>query len=344
MEHAGGTRRLAAPPDAPSLAAVDESVYLRPPQFFFERGRLGPYSSGRWIWLTLLASAAGLALHALSGSTLSTGFFLPYVVGAGATPIVIRSCFDRLNRWATTAPAFLEREPREFETWLQAELTAFEIHGPLWLSGLLLAAAAFWLHRVPIGTVRLATDAPVALFAAAVAGFTSGVAAHCLFLFSRIIWRLGDRPLLVQAHAHGVRSIGQLLALVFLLSSVLWGLVSSTLFWHGLNSHLAYLAMWYPVLALTCFVGCQVPLHAQMVAYKRRRTAEIEAAIRSVERKGLANLSEGEREYIEFLEGKLVRVDQLPEWPFGWEALATVALSGVTTLLPLAPALFAGPR
>ena len=174
--------------------------------------------------------------------------------------------------------------------------------------------------------------------------FMAGVALYYVVAFSYAIWRLGDFPVTVEHHQAGVRGVGDLMAICWMSAAIIWGAFTSTAFKNRfIGEDLQAFADWHcPVfwlcvlpgtLIIISFVVCQLPLHDQMLAYKRRELGRIEDLLGKLLRR-MGELNEEEMQRVKFLEGRTVAVAKLPEWPFDWRSLLWVSAASISFLFP----------
>lgn len=88
------------------------------------------------------------------------------------------------------------------------------------------------------------------------------------------------------------------------------------------------------VFIIGSFVGSMIPLHRQMVRYKRREIAKINASISEILAHRYASLSGNQRDALKFMEERATRIDALPEWPFRVSSLIGVTVSSLLSLTP----------
>ena len=179
----------------------------------------------------------------------------------------------------------------------------------------------------------------------ALSAFVAGLGLYTVFEASRLIFRLGDgtHRILVKSHKFGIVSTGSMLlecyfvialvCAVYYLSAITGAksLVSDFKYW---NPPLWMLTVPTAVFIFSSFIICQIPLHKQMVRYKRNKLAEVERRLDDLKPKFERSLTTKLREEIKFNEDKRLEILSLPEWPFGLKAMLGAIGSSVTVVLP----------
>jgi hypothetical protein len=166
--------------------------------------------------------------------------------------------------------------------------------------------------------------------------FLCGVAMAGLFFLSRAIWRLGRYPVVVTPHRFGVLSTGELLKKCFTVVALIWMVFSSCATGHMRARYvlLAFFAVPHVLFFLGAFVMCQLPLHKRMIESKGGMLLDLDKLQASLRPRQREDLTPERRQQLEFCSRVYREVYRLPEWPFDWRALTTVAVSGVTAIAP----------
>jgi hypothetical protein len=288
------------------------------------------------------------------------GLCLPIAFGLVSVPLAFTFAHSRFVQWAYTASTFLvahgaeERsavEDKKIQQWVLGQLSFFNVPKGVCSKGacataIILAAwtlLSFYLgdyfsyfnlwQRVFVGTLMT------------LSAFLAGLGLHAIFQASRLICRLGDGRyrIVVKSHKFGILGTGRMLlecyfvialvCAVYYLSAITGerSLISDLKFW---NPPLWMLSVPTAVFVLSSFIICQIPLHKQMIRYKRDKLAKIERRLDELKAKSESSLTTALSEEIKLNKEEKLEILSLPEWPFGLKGTFAAILSSVTVVLP----------
>jgi hypothetical protein len=283
------------------------------------------------------------------------GLCIPVAFGLVSVPFAFRFAHHRFVEWAQTANSFVvahgkdERsadEDKDVQQWLLAQLSFFAGSRDMYLTGLMLSVWA--LLAFYLGDYFSYMNAWQMAFVCGLIGlsaFVAGLGLHAIYGASRLIWRLGDgtHRILVRGHKFGILSTGRMLLqcyFVIALVCMVYYLSAVT----GERSFLSELKFWNPPVwmlvlptagfILASFVVCQIPLHKQMVTFKRNELAKVERRLDELKKRFEKTFTGKLREEIKFHEDRRLEILSLPEWPFGLKGMLGAIGSSVTVVLP----------
>jgi hypothetical protein len=283
------------------------------------------------------------------------GLCIPIAFGLVSVPFTFRFAHDRFVEWAQTANSFVvahgkdERsadEDKEVQQWILAQLSFFAGSRDMYLTGLMLSV--WTLPAFYLGGYFSYLNAWQMAFICCLIGlsaFVAGLGLHAVYGATRLIWRLGDGSyrILVKDHKFGILSTGRMLLQCFFVI----GLVCTVYYLSAVTgepSSLSDFKLWNPpvwMLVLPTagfifgsFVICQIPLHRQMVTFKRNELAKVERRLDELKSKFEKTFTGKLREEIKFHEDKRLEILSLPEWPFGLKGMLGAIGSSITVVLP----------
>lgn len=319
-----------------------------PPPLFLDR----TVFKGRVTWLTTtfvigaLFAAGSLATFWRAGEPtfLTTAFFLS--LGAMIVPLGVKIGHAMLQALARQLDVFLvpvEGGEKAGSWFLGAMAKRLRQMGVVYA-----AAAAFGVLSLVAfakGGVLEFSDTGEAgwnwlriqmVATVALGGFMSGSGLALMVMMGSLIWELDRFQVRLAPHPFGVCVIGQTLLKIYAMIAVIWLVFSSSAI-VGLREAevpLSALAGLSLVMFVVSFPLCLLPVHNRMIAEKQRlvvnayarleKLAEVDLKQRDEDH--LRRYAEARREYQEALD--------LPEWPFGWKALAALTTSGLVSNLP----------
>ena len=253
-----------------------------------------------WFW-TLWASVFGL----ISGISLVIashradprsylGICLPIAFGFISVPTAFKFAHARLVAWAQNVNTFAVRddapltlENLEPKNWVLHELSFFGGSVRMYATGIILglwSLFAFYLGSYFDGLTELEIGYLCCLIA--LSGGLAGFGLDAIFGTSRLIWRFGRRyRIVVREHKFGVLSTGRILgdcylavALVAMIyySSAILGLKHLPGDLTCKNPPLLMLSAPTLIFIFASFIVCQIPLHIQMINYKKNQLTDIE--------------------------------------------------------------------
>jgi hypothetical protein len=289
------------------------------------------------------ATLAAIAALLLGSSLLAwpgdlRGFLrqiVPVVAGMTLVPPAIRYCYDKLAAWHGTMPRFLRTSPTRFAGWLALERRLATNYPVASATGLLLVTLVL-VSSPALARGLSAREGIDVCLVSALGAYVAGVALYYVAAFGMAIWRLGDFPVIVEAHQLGIRSVGRLMATTWSIAACLWFLytLSGTTPTGVRIGPVLMLAGPTAALLLGSFVICQIPLHRRMLEYKDAQLERLQALMLELHEKGIDQLSGEELGRMKLLEERAAVVSALPEWPFQWSAFVRVASLSVSFILP----------
>jgi hypothetical protein len=283
------------------------------------------------------------------------GLCLPVSFGLVSVPFAFKFAHHRFIEWAQTVNTFLvthgndERtadKDKDVRQWVFGQLSFFGASIGMYMTGLILALwtlLAFYLGEY----FSYLSGWPLAFICSLIAlsAFVAGLGLYAIFGASRLIWRLGDGTyrILVKSHKFGILSTGRMLLecyFVIALVCMVYYLSAIT----GERSFLSDFKFWNPpvwmlvlptsVFILGTFIICQIPLHKQMVMYKRDELTKVENRLDELKKRFEKNLTSKLRDEIKYHEERRLEILGLPEWPFGLRGILGAIGSSVTVVLP----------
>ena len=281
------------------------------------------------------------------------GLCLPIATGLLLIPYAFRFAHRRFVEWTANVASFAQAASsgptapgQAADRWILSELSFFNGSPPMYGAGLCLAAwtlSAFYLggYLSNLGVLQLSFFCILTTLSASLAG--AGL--YAIFCGARLIWRLGDGRyrILVRGHKFGILSTGRLLGeiyfviacicMVYDLSAVLGerDLYAGFNYW---NPPLWMLVIPTAVLIVAAFIYCQVPLHRQMVAFKKSELTRVETRLDRIELDDEQGTSSERQAFIRFYEDRRKEILSLPEWPFGLTGIFGTIGSSITAGLP----------
>jgi len=172
----------------------------------------------------------------------------------------------------------------------------------------------------------------------------AGFGLDAIFATGRLIWRFGRRyRIVVRGHKFGVLSTGRVLGHCFLAvaivamiyySSAIFGLKHLPADLTYRNAPLLMLSAPTLIFIFASFVVCQIPLHIQIIEYKRNQLTDIERILDQLKTRINDNIGSILQRQIGFFENRRTQIMALPEWPFGFSALLAAIGSSIVPVLP----------
>ena len=264
-------------------------------------------------------------------------------------PYALHLCSEAFLDWARSAEGFVKvAERNRLIQWHNTELTFFAGTRPMLVASLVFAGMAAFAYDEG-GFRRDFTLAgwiwlECIVFASA---FMAGCGLWVMCCAGVAIWRLGARfvdSTIVRAGRFGVLSTGRMLAFCWAVIGAVWFMYTLSALFGPDHKELSQVLRSYPVLLLAvptlplicgAFIGCQIPLHKGMIAYKKREIRHVERRLDEIMSDDIAILAKEKREEIEFLRRRLDELENLPDWPFSVTSLASVGGSSIMAVLPV---------
>jgi hypothetical protein len=306
-----------------------------------------------WTVFTLLVGTSiAIAFHSPEPRPY-LGLCLPIAAGFLMIPYAARFGHRRLLEWAANVSSFAVAASPAATTpgqgadqWVLSELNFFKGSPRMYGAGLCLTAwtlSAFYLggYFSNLDTLQLAFFCVLVTLSASLAG--AGLCA--IFCATRMIWRLGDGRyrILVRDHKFGVLSTGRLLGETYFVVACICMVydVSAVLGERNLYADFKYSnpPLWMLVVPTAVFIAatficCQVPLHRQMVAFKKTELTRVETRLDQLKSDDEQRISSEQWTYIQFYEDRRKEILSLPEWPFGLKSVLGTVVSSITAGLP----------
>lgn len=317
------------------VSAHDGLLYL---YYDLRIGRGSP----RLVWLLVAATLTVLALvFALTGDRavfLMTG--MPLAIGVGMTPFALQAGLRDVVAWMEGLPSFVCADPDEIEEWVKSwrvgmrTAAQFRSAGVVFIVWALLAylGGSFFDG---LSVAEVSALAVIIIFAA----FTGGIGIWSLVFVARMVFAAGRFEVVVDNHKFGVLSTGGMLTRIYVLGASVWFVITVSAAWNFESTWKTLLAIAFPnaLIILGSFVLSQFPLHRAMLDYKRSEALRLQGLIRDALAASLDDLGTDGRSRVDFLQKQLDKTLALPEWPFGWKALTSVAISWLaSTIVPIA--------
>jgi hypothetical protein len=300
----------------------------------------------------LFAMASCVIASYMSEPRQYLGLCLPVAVGLLSVPFAFRFAHRRFIDWARTVNSFADRVGRhsadqnDAEKWVLAQLSFFAGSAGMYWTGL--GLLVWTLLAFYVGDYFSNLNAlQIAFFCilTTLSAFLAGLGLYAIYEASRLIWRLGDGTfrISVKAHKFGVLGTGRMLGecyfvialvcMVYYTSAVLGQkhLFSDFKYW---NPPMLMLVLPTAGFILFSFISCQVPIHRQMVIFKKNELARIEHKLDQLKLQIDKSLTSKLREDIKFYEDRRVETLSLPEWPFGFRGMLGAVGSSITVVLP----------
>jgi hypothetical protein len=311
-----------------------------------------------WFW-TLWTSVFAL----LSGISLAIawqredprsylGMCLPIAFGFISVPAAFKFCHARLVAWAQNVNTFAVRDDApltlknvEPKNWVLHELSFFGGSVGMYAAGIILGSwslFAFYLGNYFDGLTE--REAGYLCCLIALSAGLAGFGLDAIFRTSRLIWRFGrNYRIVVREHKFGVLSTGRALGHCFLAVAVVAMIYYSSAIL-GLkhlpgdltyrNAPLLMLSAPTLIFIFASFVVCQIPLHLQMIDYKKNQLTDIETILDQLKTRINDDISSMLQRQVGFFEGRRAQIMTLPEWPFGFNGLLTAIGSSIVPLVP----------
>jgi hypothetical protein len=280
------------------------------------------------------------------------GLCLPVAVGLLSVPFAFRFAHRRFIEWARNVNSFADRpgdhstDQQDAEKWVLTQLSFFAGSAGMYWTGLALSVwtlFAFYLGHY-FSNLNVLQIAFVGILTA-LSAFVAGLGLYAIYEASRLIRRLGDGTfrISVKGHKFGVLSTGRMLGecyfvialvcMVYYTSAVLGQrhLFSDFRYW---NPPMLMLVLPTAGFLLFSFIRCQVPIHRQMVTFKKNELAKIERKLDQLNLQIDQSLTSKLREDIKFYEDRKLETLSLPEWPFGFRGMLGAVGSSITVVLP----------
>jgi hypothetical protein len=264
-------------------------------------------------------------------------------------PCALHLCSAAFLDWARSAEAFVKAAERDrLIHWYNTELTFFAGTRSMLVASLVFAAVAAFAYAE--GGFRGGFTLGGWIWVECVifvSAFMAGCGLWVMYCGGMAIWRLGARfmdSITVRAGRFGVLSTGRMLAFCWAIIGAVWFMYTLSALFGPEHTKLSEVLRSYPVLLiavptlpLICgiFIGCQIPLHRGMMAYKKREIRLVEQRLDEIMADDIAVLAKKRRDEIEFLRHRWSELESLPEWPFGAKSLASVSGSSVMAVLPV---------
>lgn len=306
-----------------------------------------------WTSVFVLLSAISLVIAWQRDEPRSwLGLCLPIAFGFISVPSAFKFAHGRLVTWAQNVNTFAVRddapltlENPEPKDWVLHELSFFGGSAGMYAAGIIVASwslFAFYLGNYFDGLTGLELGYLCCLIAlsAGLAGF----GLDAIFRTSRLIWRFGrNYRIVVREHKFGVLSTGRVLGQCFLAiavvamiyySSAILGLKHLPADLTYKNAPLLMLSAPTLVFIFASFVICQIPIHIQMIDYKRNQLTDVEGILDKLRTRINDDISFVLQRKIGFFEGRRTQIVTLPEWPFGFSGLLTAIGSSIVPLVP----------
>jgi hypothetical protein len=304
------------------------------------------------VFALLVGTSCAIALHSPEPRPY-LGLCLPIAAGFLMIPYAARFAHRRFLEWAANVPSFARTAlpgattpGQGADLWIASELSFFKGSPRMYGAGLCLAAwalAAFYLggYFSNLNVLQLSFFCALTILSASLAG--AGL--YAILCATRMIWRLGDGRyrILVRDHKFGVLSTGRLLGETYFVVACICMMydVSAVLGERNLYADFKYSnpPLWMLVVPTAVFIAatficCQVPLHRQMVAFKKSELTRIETRLDQMKLEDEQSISSEQRTYIQFCEDRRKEILSLPEWPFGLKSVLGTAVSSITAGLP----------
>jgi hypothetical protein len=291
-----------------------------------------------WSLVSSICAAASFLFYRLTGKPVFVRTAVPLCLAMFLVPVGIKLGAAVLSSWSPSVDSFVVASRDDLKAWFRAQMRVFEGTAGMVIFGLVagvvavpsfISGGAFWGLQTAAG------------FALAIIIFLGGVFAGLglfnVFCLSRIVWRLGQFNIKVEAHPFGVTSTGRALVKCFFIAAGIWCVFTS-------SATVGLRASWIPMLALAApsviffvaaFVICQVPIHNRMLDFKRGELTRIQKTLDSLAPSRAEDLTDERRKQIQFFERKFTQALALPEWPFDWRALLSAGVSGLASVLPV---------
>ena len=312
------------------------------PVLFFERlpSRLRSYPYTFWgvvgisyatIWVKLCQVTSWFALWKL-------GLFLS--LGVIAVPQGIRLGHQILVEWLLDLKHCLiqKQDVPQYELWCKSELSVSRGTFPMLILATLFALFAASIYYISGLSTRDAAWIVVTVSVlVAIAGFFAAFGLVNLACLARIVWRAGALRLRVSTDRFGVVSCGEMLLKAYFIGSVIWCFFTASITEKLSTAWLPIMLIGVPafLFIVSSFVVCQLPLHQQMLKFKRSEILELSAAIDDLYQGESKSISLDNLRRIEHYTKRLDEANALPEWPFNWRTILGVVSSGFMAILPI---------
>ena len=301
----------------------------RPCQTPFDRLRFSRRLDGTTTWASFgfAAMVATGLIYKFTPSRQVLLPFLPLAFGLVIAPLAVRLGATMVRGLEPTLRRFVTREPVPIDRWFKEHFDEFATaRTPFWVGvGFVVVAVptfAFGGSFTGISGIQTAILGIIL----GTSAFTAGVAIASVTYLARFIWRTGVYPVVVENHSFGVLGVGRLLFHVYLIGCAVWLVYLVSALGSIKDPMLPLLVLGAPsvVVLIGTFVGCQIPIHRQMLADKATRLEETYRLLHKIHPKTPEELSADRLEQIEKLRQIAEDLRQLPEWPFGWRVFTGV--------------------
>jgi hypothetical protein len=315
----------------------------------FRIGRLRP--SLFWLTCFILGTTVSAAItraahqpvrYLLLCLILDLGAFL--VVPAG-----LHVCHRIFLTWACSVDGFVRTADQEpLRRWYRRELLFFEGSKQMLFAATLFASVAIIAYNHSGYLDRTYwTGYCWATFQLFISAFMAGCGLWMMYCAAHAVAELGKQYkdcVVVTVGRFGVLSTGRTLARCWAIIGMAWFVYTSTVFLGPPIRNAATIFITWPVLLLAVptlplivglFIGCQLPLHYAMVAYKERELRRIDQMLARFTPVDIEGLTKQSLDRIEFLHRRSAEAEALPEWPFASRSLASVFGSTITALFPV---------
>jgi hypothetical protein len=277
------------------------------------------------------------------------GLCLPIAFGFMSVPFGFRFAHRQLIDWAKSADSFTT-EPsgndRSTQKRILAQLSFLGGSIEMYVAGV--ALSGWTLLAFYLGGYFSNLNALQMTFFCVLTGlsaFLAGLGLYAIFEASRLIRSLGDGTyrILVRAHKFGILSTGRMLGRCYFVIALVCSMYfSSAVLGEKILSD--GFRVWNPLIWMlvlptaifisVAFIAAQMPLHRQMVEFKKSELARIERRLdllkRSIEKSVTGKLLDE----IKLYEDQKTEALALPEWPFGLKGLLGIVGSSVTVVFP----------
>jgi len=280
-------------------------------------------------------SLGSILLHFTTGIKIYATACLPLAFGTSLVPFAVLYGYDIVTKWKPDVVTFVNVSPEYLSSWYDDQIHNARSLWPMIVVGLLsilFAICGFTLGGAFVGIPKHAYL--VLLTLVVLGGAAAGIGLQQLYRFSRLIRQLGQFRIIVEIHRFGVVSTGRIMLKCHLMAVVIWTIfLSSGFAVTKLYTILIYTALPAISIILISFCFCQIPIHNQMIEYKRCKIREVTALRFNLLEMGIENLRTDQRELWAFYNSRLVEINALPEWPFNQKAFLGLLSSGLISLL-----------
>ena len=308
----------------------------------FDRLALSARVSGTATWTALGAMSVVCvgAIYLWNPHIQLIRTFMPLAVALFFLPLAVRWGSQTVRGSEPFVKRFVKNEePMPVAELFEQRFRGFAVaRGHRWVGAvyIVVAVPAFWLGgSFSDLTILQSIIAGIVLLLSA---FACGISISSVIHLSRLIWRIGDYPVVVEDHPFGVLSLGRVILKVYCLACGVWFIYAFSASGSLENPLTPVFALAAPsvLLLVGTFVGCQFPIHRQMVADKAAQVEAVYRLLRDLQPQQVSELTTERLEHIEKLQALAERQRRLPEWPFGWKVLVGVFGGAVGAVSPTA--------